>query len=76
MREIRLSQLDASKPYEEGPGADLDLHGPPGPAKQGPEADRPAVQGSDAERPVQQGFGPPQSPAWHAGTTTVLEVPA
>ena len=76
MKEIRLTQLDASRPHEEGPGADLDLHGPLGPAEQGPEADRPAVQGSDAERPVQQGSGPPQSPAWHAGTTTVLEVPA
>ncbi len=59
MKEIRLSQVDASRPHEEGPGADLDLHGPLGPAEQGPEADRPAVQGSDAERLVQQGSGPP-----------------
>ena len=66
MKEIRLTQLDAPRPHEEGPGADLDLHGPPEPAKQGP----------DAEGPAQQGSGPPQSPAWHAGTTTVLEVPA
>jgi hypothetical protein len=59
MKEIRLTQLDASRPHEEGPEADLDLHGPPESAKQGPEADRPAVQGPDAERPVQQGSGPP-----------------
>jgi hypothetical protein len=87
LKGMELSQPDASRPLVEGPGADLDLHGPLGPAEQGPDANRPAEQGSDANRPVQQGSnahgpsrkegsGPPRSPAGHEGTTTVLEVPA
>jgi hypothetical protein len=62
---------------EEGPGADLDLHGPPRPAEQGSDANRHVQQGSDAPRPPgKEGSGPPRSPARHEDTTTVLEVPA
>ncbi len=57
LKGMGLHQLDASGPLEEGPGADLALHGPPRPARQGPEADRLAMQGSDAERPSQWNSG-------------------